>query len=118
MSQSNQYREYITSPRWYAKRRRILKIWRNRCALFPWMPAEHCHHLTYQNLERESAWVDCLPVSKFAHDAIHARIQIGRIVIEPFFPKRQPKSFRRQAFNGVWRVWSLVSLVLVWVFRV
>ncbi len=118
MSQSNQYRTYLTSLEWRARRRRILKAWRNRCALFPWMPADHCHHLTYRNLRHEFFWIDCLPLSKFAHDMIHTRITIGGVAIEPFFPKRQPNAFRRRAFNVVWRVWSLVSLILVWVLRV
>ena len=112
---SRSYRAYIRSADWYARRRFILKIWRNRCALFPWLKAGECHHLTYQHLEHETAWVDCIPLSKAAHGIIHVRIPLGRTVFEPFFPKRKPRSIRRRWFNLLWRVWSLGSLILIWV---
>lgn len=97
---SRSYRSYIRSADWYARRRAILKIWRNRCALFPWMAADECHHLTYRNLTREVPWRDCLPLSKFAHQLVHHPI---------LWQSRKPKSFRRRGVNLVLRTCALVS---------
>lgn len=107
-TQSRTYKSYIRSADWYARRRNILKVWRNRCALFPWLKADECHHLTYQNLQHERAWVDCIPLSKTAHWLVHLPL---------FWPRRKPRSIRRRGSGLLWRVWSLGTLILLWVGR-
>jgi len=105
---SRAYKSYILSSDWYARRRAVLKIWRNRCALFPWLKADECHHLTYRNLTREIPWRDCLPLSKAAHRLVHHPV---------IWQSRKPHSIRRRGFNLLWRGWSLVTWVIVRVLR-
>jgi hypothetical protein len=47
------YREYLDSPRWEAKRKRVLRRCRHVCEGCQQWPATHVHHLTYTNIGDE-----------------------------------------------------------------
>lgn len=67
-ARSNRYNAYIKSKKWRRKSDRYLSI--SNCCLFPWLKATHAHHLSYDNLEKETFWFDVLPLSRFAHKPI------------------------------------------------
>lgn len=71
---SNKYKTYIISDEWRAKSRNVRDLTNNHCVLFPWMKANHAHHLTYQNMENEIPVRDIIPLSKTAHSIVHWRI--------------------------------------------
>lgn len=70
MTRSLQYNAYIQSSKWRDKSRKIIKNY-PRCALFPWLRSRHCHHMTYANFQKESLWIDLMPLSKTGHKIIH-----------------------------------------------
>lgn len=95
-STMNQYQYYINSPEWKQKSKRIQKMTKNRCVVFPWLRSNHTHHLTYRNLKHEIAIRDCVPVSRFAHKILHIKI---------FW-----KSPLRKPINYILRLFMLMSM--------
>lgn len=98
------YHAYIKSPAWYARRRKAFRLWKGRCALFPWLKARDGHHLTYANLGHEWPLRDVLPLSRFAHRVVHCRL---------FWARGKPHSHRRVFWGLVWRCWAMIAWVVV-----
>jgi len=85
--QSRAYIQYLNSPTWRNKSRWVrsltrpfwlLKNARGRCCLFPLLPAQKTHHLTYYFILNlgwdefgfEQAFWHLVPLSKVAHDLV------------------------------------------------
>ena len=116
------YRNYLNSPTWKNKSRWVRSLtrpwWlpknaRGRCCLFPFLPAQQTHHLTYYLILNigwnwfgfEVACVHLVPLSKFAHD----------LVGHPFLWKQPVRFFAntylRLSFLLLWTIckplWSI-----------
>ena len=122
MKESNQYIKYIKSNTWKKKSRWVrglTKPWwlskkaKGRCCLFPFLPAEETHHLTYFFLLNfgwdwfgfeQPIW-HLVPLSKFAH----------RIVSKSFFWQQPVRflvnTYLRFSFLLLWTIckpwWSI-----------
>ena len=88
---SREYIQYLNSPTWREKSRWVRSLtrpfWlpkksRGRCVLFPWLPAQQTHHLTYYfilNLGwnefgfEQPVW-HLIPLSKVAHDLVGSKL--------------------------------------------
>lgn len=71
------YREYLDSPKWWAKRDQVLERAQGICEKCEAFKVVHVHHLTYKRLgnERlEDLQAVCLP----CHQAYHPDKDIGR----------------------------------------
>lgn len=68
---SPEYYEYINSKKWKNRSRLYQFITGGRCSIFPWLPANCSHHLTYNNLYSEVYLRDCIPLSNTVHKWIH-----------------------------------------------
>ena len=71
MSRSPSYYAYINSPEWRAKSKQCQALTKNHCVLFFWLKSQHCHHLSYRNLQKEIPLRDTVPLSKSAHWIVH-----------------------------------------------
>lgn len=71
MSHSPEYTRYLQSPEWRAKSNYALAFTGNRCIIFPWLRARHCHHMSYRNFKHEQIWRDTVPLSRTAHSLVH-----------------------------------------------
>lgn len=74
MAHSNLYKTYIISSVWREKSKYCQSLTRNHCILIPWLRSNHCHHLTYRNLQNEIPVRDTVALSKIAHGVIHCKI--------------------------------------------
>lgn len=68
---ANEYLAYIMSSEWRKKSLNVQRMTQNHCILFPWLPSNHAHHLTYRNMKREMPVRDIIPLSKKAHSLVH-----------------------------------------------
>ena len=101
---SPEYYEYINSKKWKGRSRFYQFITAGRCSIFPWLPANCSHHLTYDNLYKEVYWRDCIPLS----NAVHQWIHFGKVGAYYW----QDQHGRRRKMNAVLRtVAALVTLV-------
>lgn len=64
---SNEYDEYMNSAEWHRKSRFFQNVLQNRDCVFPLLPSQDAHHLTYQNLEHEAFLRDAVPLNKTFH---------------------------------------------------
>lgn len=100
----NHYQAYIRSPKWRIKSRTAIKLWGGRCALFPFLKANHTHHLSYVNLTNEWYFFDIIPVNEWIHFKIcHSRI---------FWKKRKKHSKRRWIGANLFRIIALTNIIL------
>ena len=88
---SREYTQYLKSPHWRDKSRWVRSLtrpfWlpknaRGRCVLFPWLPAQQTHHLTYYFILNlgwnefgfEMPFLHLVPLSKFGHDLVGSKL--------------------------------------------
>jgi hypothetical protein len=72
LSDSPEYRAYLDSPQWQAKRQRILSVRGHRCEVCRYGDRLSLHHLTYARLYDELD-SDLLVVCESCHAAMHNR---------------------------------------------
>jgi hypothetical protein len=72
LSDSPEYRAYLDSPQWQAKRQRILSVRGHRCEVCRHGDRLSLHHLTYARLYDEFD-SDLLVVCESCHAAMHNR---------------------------------------------
>jgi hypothetical protein len=71
---SPEYREYMQSFVWHEKSNKCKNATKRICVLFPWLKANHSHHLTYKNFKKEVIVRDIVPLSKVAHKIVHIEL--------------------------------------------
>lgn len=88
---SREYTNYLNSPTWRNKSRWVRSLtrpfWlskksRGRCVLFPFLPAQQTHHLTYyfilnlgwNEFGLEMPFLHLVPLSNVAHDLVGSKL--------------------------------------------
>ena len=61
------YKGYIHSPQWRQKLPHFHSFLCGQDCIFPWVKANHIHHLTYARLGREIFIIDVVPLHKITH---------------------------------------------------
>lgn len=68
---STEYTRYINSDQWRALSRRCIASTGHRCCVYPDLRATQSHHVSYDNLGRETIGLDIFPVSEAGHRLLH-----------------------------------------------
>jgi len=79
LSDSPEYRAYLDSPQWRAKRHRILSVRGHRCEVCRHGDRLSMHHLTYARLYDELD-SDLLVVCESCHAAMHNRWNVVKAI--------------------------------------
>lgn len=71
------YNEYLKSPKWDAKRQRVIQRCRGVCEGCMTWPAVHVHHLTYKNVGDELLF-QLVGLCRSCHEKSHAQQESSR----------------------------------------
>ena len=61
------YHEYLDSAEWHQKSKFFRSVMLNRDCVFPFLPSQDAHHMTYRNLTEEIFLRDAVPLNKTFH---------------------------------------------------
>ena len=122
---SREYTQYLKSSTWREKSRWVRSLtrpfWlskksRGRCVLFPFLPAQQTHHLTYYFIFNlgwnefgfEMPFLHLVPLSKFGHDLVGSKFLWTQPV--RFFVN----TYLRVAFVILWTIFKPLWSIPFW----
>ena len=130
---SREYINYLNSSTWRNKSRWVRSLtrpfWlprksRGRCVLFPWLPAQQTHHVTYYFILNfgwnqfgfEIPFIHLVPLSKVAHDLLGSKLLWKQPI--RFFVN----TYLRLSFLNLWTIckplWSIPFWsAIYWIWR-
>ncbi|NET11405.1 MAG: hypothetical protein F6K08_00050 [Okeania sp. SIO1H6] len=113
------YHEYINSYEWKNKGRIFLKKVGRRCQIFPWIKLKkyNIHHCTYKNLGNERWNIDCIVLSKTAHNLIHGWLAGSLTVIRVSEQNKNPKNKYPNTCQKIIHIYAIIVGFLLYLIK-
>jgi hypothetical protein len=111
---SSEYKRYLASSEWAAKRRECFTAWHWKCCVcdHDWKKVKgvclQAHHLTYKNLGHEDIWIDLRPLCSTHHPKGHLSLEGIRLSRSAYVWRKRTKWLFRMLTKGMVWLWRRV----------